>query len=458
MFKSKLSALILLISLSWLLGCGDNDNNSSGPPDSGGEVPEIPLTDEELLDLVQRETFRYFWEYAEQNSGAARERYHPGNPTLDAQVVATGGTGFGLMSMLVGIERNFVGRSQVVQRLSKILDFLESADRFHGAWPHWIDGISGKVIPFSPLDDGGDLVETAFLCQGLVCVYEYFRDGNEEEKELAQKAYDLWMGVEWDWYTQGKDALYWHWSPNSGFEINFRLEGYNEVLITYVMAASSQSNGISQETYDSGWAANGDIKYSGSAYGYPLLVRHQGDAQYGGPLFWSHYSYLGLNPNGLSDAYANYGEVNKNHVMINHAYCQENPKNFQGYGEEYWGLTASYSKNQDGSIGYSAHSPSNDLGIISPTAALSSMPYTPVQSLKALRSFYENRQKLLGPAGFYDAFSSDLGWVAEAYLSIDQGPEIIMIENYRSGLLWNLFMRNDEIKKGLDKLGFSYEE
>ena len=186
-------------------------------------------------------------------------------------------------------------------------------------------------------------------------------------------------------------------------------------------------------------------------------MRHQGETELGGPLFWSHYSYLGLNSNGLSDAYVNYEEVNKNHVMINYSYCQDNPKGFPGYGEGFWGLTASYSPNEDGSLGYAAHSPGNDLGIISPSAALSSMPYAPVQSMKALRSFYQNREKLLGPAGYYDAFASDLSWVAEAYLAIDQGPEIIMIENYRSGLLWNLFMRNQEVQEGLEKLGFSYQ-
>lgn len=437
-----------------LLGCGGGDESPVDPTDPGGTDPDPSLTDEELLDLVQEKTFAYFWDHAESNSGAARERYHPENPALDAHVVTTGGTGFGLMAMLVGVERNFISRTQAVQRISKIIDFFESADRFHGAWPHWINGTNGQVIPFSPLDDGGDLVETAFLCQGLVCVYEYFLNGNEEEKDLAEKARQLMVGVEWDWYTQGEDVLYWHWSPNHGFEIDFRLEGYNEVLITYVMAAASASHPISKQVYENGWARNGNIKYDGSAYGYPLLVRHQGAPDYGGPLFWSHYSYLGLNPNGLSDAYANYEEVNRSHAMINYSYCQENPKNHAGYGPGFWGLTASYTRNEDGSIGYAAHAPGNDLGIISPTAALSSIPYTPVQSMKALRSFYEQREKLLGPAGFYDAFSSDLNWVAEAYLAIDQGPEIIMIENYRSGLLWSLFMKNPEVRAGLDLLGF----
>ncbi len=444
---------MFFLLLFLITGCGGGDS-PDGPGGPGGTDPDPPLTDEELLDLTQRETFRYFWDYAESASGAARERYHPGDPSLDAHVVATGGTGFGLMSILVGIEREFVSRTEAVERIEKILGFLETADRFHGAWPHWLNGTDGRVIPFSPLDDGGDLVETAFLCQGLICVYEYFLGGSEQERQLAEKARALWTGVEWDWYTQGKDALYWHWSPNHGFAIDFRLEGYNEVLITYVLAASSANHSISKEVYDQGWAADGSIRYGGTAYGYPLLVRHQGAEELGGPLFWSHYSYLGLNPNGLSDAYANYGEVNRNHVMINYSHCQENPNGFAGYGDGFWGLTASYSRNADGGLGYAAHSPGNDLGIISPTAALSSMPYAPMQSMQALRSFYEERNFLLGPAGFYDAFSADLGWIAEAYLAIDQGPQVVMIENHRSGLLWNLFMQNEDVQAGLDKLGF----
>ncbi len=449
----RASSILFLLILFLAAGCG-GDDSPQDPGGPGGTDPDPPLSDEELLDLTQRETFRYFWDYAESASGAARERYHPGNPSLDAHVVATGGTGFGLMSLLVGIERDFVSRTEALGRIEKILAFLETADRFHGAWPHWLNGTDGKVIPFSSLDDGGDLVETAFLCQGLICVYEYFRGGNEQEKEIAEKARSLWADVEWDWYTQGKDALYWHWSPNHGFAIDFRLEGYNEVLIAYVLAASSANHSISKEVYDMGWAADGAIRYDGMAYGFPLRVRHQGAEELGGPLFWSHYSYLGLDPNGLSDSYADYEEVNRNHVMINYSYCQENPKGFVGYGDGFWGLTASYTMNADGSLGYAAHAPGNDLGIISPTAALSSMPYAPLQSMQALKSFYANRDRLLGPAGFYDAFSADLKWVAEAYLAIDQGPQIVMIENHRSGLLWNLFMQNEDVKAGLDKLGF----
>ncbi len=449
--------------LVWMTACSSDDQNgpigvSQIPEPPKDNVPDEPiLNDEELLDLTQRETFKYFWDFAEVNSGGARERYHPNEPTRDQYVVATGGTGFGLMGMLVGMERGFITREEGIERLAGLLDFLETADRFHGAWPHWMDGRSGNVIPFSPLDNGGDLVETAFLAQGLICIKEYFKNGSNTEKALADKADVLWKGIEWDWYTQNKDALYWHWSPNHGFAINFELKGYNEVLITYVLAAASPDFGISKETYVNGWASNGQIKSSDTQYNLPLLVDHAGNAPLGGPLFWAHYSYLGLNPKGLTDGFVDYWDVNVNHTKINYNYCVENPKNYSGYGEDVWGLTASYSRSNDGSIGYNAHSPSNDTGVISPTAAISSIPYTPNESLKALHYFYKNKDRLLGPAGFYDAFSPHYNfWVAEAYLVIDQGPIIVMIENHRTGLLWKLFMGNQEVRHGLERLGFKF--
>lgn len=449
--------LLACILIFWtVLSCGGDE--PMDPPNNMSDPPEAVLTDDELLDLTQRETFRYFWDYAENNSGAARERFHPDNPSFDANIVTTGGTGFGLMSILVGIERNFVPRAQAVERLDKILTFLDTAERFRGAWPHWMDGSTGKVIPFGNLDDGGDLVETAFLCQGLICIKEYFKDGSDTEKQLASKADQLWKGVEWDWYTQGEDALYWHWSPIHDFSINFKLSGYNEVLITYIMAAASVDHSMSKKAYTSGWGSDGGIKSDQISYGIPLILKHNGATTYGGPLFWAHYSYLGLNPKGLQDEFANYWDVNLNHSKVNYQYCVDNPKKFPDYGENCWGLTASYSRNADGSIGYSAHAPGNDLGIISPTAALSSMPYTPEESIKALRYFYGHKDKLLGPAGFYDAFKPGTNWVAKAYLAIDQGPTVVMIENHRTALLWNLFMQNEDIQKGLDKLGFSYSK
>lgn len=414
------------------------------------------ISDDSLMTLVQYRTFQYFYEGAELFSGMARERFHadgeyPGN---DMNVVTSGGSGFGVMAILTGIERGFITREQGFARLRRIVDWLEKADRFHGAWPHWMYGETGKVKPFSTKDNGADLVETAFLIQGLLTVREYFKDGSEAEKILADDIDRLWKEVEWSWFTKGgEDVIYWHWSPDYNWEMNFAVEGYNECLIMYVLAASSPSYPVSPEAYHRGWARSGGINGETSKYGLTLELKHNGAPDYGGPLFWSHYSFLGLDPRNLSDNYADYWEHNTNHTLINWNWCVDNPKNFKGYNKDCWGLSASYSVN-----GYSAHAPgkNSDLGVISPTAAISSIPYTPEQSLDAMRYFYDYYgDRLLGQFGFYDAFSEQDNWFPQRYLAIDQGPQVVMIENYRSGLLWKLFMGCPEIKEGLARLGFS---
>jgi len=447
--------LSFIFILTLLLSCGSDDGPGYQEPyDPNAEDPVVidPLTEEELMDVTQEETFKYFWDYAGTNSGGAKERYHPNDPSNSQNVITTGGSGFGLMAILVGIERGYVSRSEAVQRLTDILDFYENADRFHGAWPHWLDDNSGAVIPFSAQDNGGDIVETAFLVQGLICIKEYFKNGTTEEQAIANQADTLWKGVEWDWYTNNQNKLIWHWSPSDDFAINLELKGYNETLIAFIFGAASPDHAIPTDVYHQGWASNGNIVSSSNQYSIPLILDHAGSGT--GPLFWAHYSYLGLNPTNLSDQYANYWDLNVNHTNINYQYCVNNPNNFADYGPNCWGLTASYTRNSDGSVGYAAHEPENDNGTISPTAAISSIPYTPQKSLAAMRYFYEN--DLMGPAGFYDAFSPQYNWVTERYLAIDQGPQIIMIENYRSGLLWNLFMQNEDIQNGLDALGFTY--
>lgn len=448
----KFSTYLFSASLFVFLNCSNDTTNA-------GEVnPGQPLTDAQLLDQVQKDALVYFWDFAHPVSKLARERYHVDSPTFDQNIVTTGGSGFGLMTLIVGIERGFVPRAEAVSRLNTAMDFLASADRFHGAWPHWMNGNTGDVIPFGTVDNGGDLVETAFLCQGLICVREYFKNGSAEEQAVAQKADVLWKGVEWDWYTKGgEDALYWHWSPNYEWQLNFKLEGYNECLITYVMAAASPTHQVGAAAYHIAWARNGAIQYPGSQYDIPVLLNHNGTNGNVGPLFWSHYSYMGLDPTTLTDQYANYWDVNRNHSRIINKYCIDNPKDFAGYSEKCWGLTASYSRNADGTTGYNAHMPTNDVGVISPTAALSSFPYTPAESMKFLRFLYEERKNVfVGVAGPYDAFSPEYNnWVTQRYLAIDQGTIVPMIENYRSGLLWNLFMNAPEIREGLDSLGFS---
>jgi len=452
--STKILVFLLLFPATLFYNC--NSDKKKVVENQVEATSNSKLTDNQLLDTVQKQTFNYFWEGAEPNSGLARERLHMDNvyPTSPKNTVTTGGSGFGLMAILVGVKRGFITREQALNRYLKIVGFLEKADRFHGAWPHWMDGETGKVLPFSKKDNGGDLVETAFLVEGLLTVEEYFKNGNEKEQELVDRIENLWKGVEWDWYTKnGQDVLYWHWSPNYHWDMNFPVGGYNECLIMYILAASSPTHPVNKSVYEKGWARNGAIVSKDSLYGEPLVLdyyEHNDDAV--GPLFWAHYSYLGLNPHGLSDQYADYWKLVQNQAKIHYKYAVDNPKHYKGYGDSLWGLTSSYSIK-----GYAGHRPGHDLGVISPTAALSSFPYTPKESMQMLRYLYTKQDSLIGKYGPYDAFSLQDHWYTPRYLAIDQGPIPVMIENYRTGMLWNLFMQNEDVKKGLDKLGFTHE-
>ncbi len=421
--------------------------------DSNSLVEQDFANDEQFLDYLQKSTFDYMWDGAEANSGLAPERIHLDNdyPLNDQNIVTTGGSGFGIAGIIVAIDRGFISREEGVQRLRKIVDFLGKADRYHGVWSHWIDGTTGKTKPFGEKDNGGDLVESSFLMTGLLIAREYLKNGNDDEKKIATDIDKLWREMEFDWYQNGQDALYWHWSPDYAWEMNFPLEGYNECLIAYILGASSPTHPISADAYHKCWARSGGIVSDKSAYGHPLILKHNGAEDKGGPLFWAHYSWIGLSPRGLKDKYADYWQANRNHALINYAYCVENPKGFKGYGEDCWGLTASYSTN-----GYMAHAPHDDVGGIHPAAALSSMTYSQEESMRAAKHFYNMGSWIRGKYGFYDAFSIQDKWVVPRYLAIDQLTIAPMIENYRSGLLWNLFMNAPEIQLGLKKLGFTY--
>ena len=405
------------------------------------------LSDSALLDLVQKQTIKYFWDFAHPVSGMARERSNTGFD-YGNEVVTTGGTGFGVMALIVGVQRKWLPRDSVANRILKMLEFLYRADSYHGVFPHWMNGATGKTIKFSRKDDGADLVETSYLFEGLLCAREYFNQNNLVENQIRARITSLWNDIEWNWFTRnGREVLYWHWSPNNGWAMDFPIHGYNETLITYILAASATRYPVSEKVYHRGWAMSNFFYNRKEFFGYTLPLGFD----YGGPLFFAHYSFLGLDPHGLKDEYANYWEQNQNHTLINHAYCVENPKHFKGYGEDCWGLTAS-----DDPEGYSAHSPANDDGTISPTAALSSFPYTPEYSMKALRHFYfDLGDKIWGAYGFKDAFDESKKWVANSYLAIDEGPIVVMIENYRSGLFWKLFMNIADVQKGLHKLGFT---
>ena len=415
--------------------------------DSTDKYPRIP--DEELLTKVQRAAFHFFREY---KPYAASGLAHEGTGHAQ-EIAATGGSGFGIAAIPVAIERGFISRAEGLERMQKITGFLSAAttDRFHGAFPHWIHGETGKVIPFSAKDNGADLVETAFLMQGLIIARQYFSLPTPEETALRNTITALFNAVEWDWFRRdGQNVLYWHWSPNYGWDMNMKIQGWNECLIVYLLAAGSPDHSIDLPVYTEGWARNGAMKNGNKYYDIPLPL----GSAYGGPLFFSHYSFIGLNPKGLSDQYADYWEQNRNHTLINKQYCIANPKKQTGYSADCWGLTA-------GNIpdGYAASSPANDVGTITPTAALSSMPYTPEESMQALHFFYYKLGDKIWNGdkyGFYDGFDLNKNWVSPHYLAIDQLPIVCMIENYRTGLLWDLFMSAPEVQVGLEKLGFKY--
>jgi hypothetical protein len=416
------------------------------PAERSSSSVQRHIADTALLTLVQKQTFQYFWDFAHPVSGMARERsniaYDYGN-----EVVTTGGTGFGVMAIIVAASRGWISRDTAAKHLLKMVHFLSKANSYHGVFPHWLNGSSGQTIPFSRKDDGADLVETSYLFEGLLCARQYFNATNRTETELRNCIEWLWNDIEWNWFTKGgEEVLYWHWSPNNGWAMNFPVRGYNECLILYVLAASAEHYPVSSAVYHRGWAQSDFFKNGKTYYNYLLPLGFD----YGGPLFFSQYSFLGLDPQGLKDRYADYWVQNKNHTLINYTYCKDNLQKFNGYGENCWGLTASDTYN-----GYDAHSPTNDDGTISPTAALSAFPYTPEQSMKALKHFYYDLgDKIWGKYGFTDAFNETKDWYASSYLAIDEGPIVSMIENYRSGLLWKLFMSCPEVKSGLKKLGF----
>ena len=407
-------------------------------------------TDSVLLDMVQEYTLRYFTDFAHPHTGLARERSNDRN----GDIVTTGGTGFGLMSLIVGAERGFISKERSVKIIEKTVTFLENCEKFHGAWAHWYDGDTGKTFSFSKYDDGGDIVETAFLVEGLLAVRQWLADSADaREKDLSQRCDKLWKGVEWDWYTRGTDSLYWHWSKNHGWKMNHRIKGFDETFIAYVLGVSSPTHPFSPDVYYACYPKS-TYYYNGKEY---YGIKLDLGMELGGPLFFTHYSYLGLDPKVLDVHGSNLFERNRAHTLIHYNYAIDNPKGHKGFGADLWGFTSS----DDPLVGYTSHHPGTEAenGTVSPTAAISSIVYTPEESLGMIRHlYYDLGEKVFGKYGFYDSYNPSMAegqQVVKSHLAIDQGPQVVMIENYRSGMIWDIFMTCPEIQEGLRKLGFT---
>lgn len=417
------------------------------------------MSDDELLTMVQEACFRYYWDAAHPNAGMAIEVL-PG----DENLVAVGSGGFGIMALAVGVDRGFITRDQGVQQMLKIVRFLSKADRFHGVWPHFLDGRTGKVIAhFGKYDNGGDLIETAFLIQGLLAARQYFNADNANEKEIRDTITQFWRSVEWDWYRKqpNSDFLYWHWSPDYAFHISHPLIGWNESMIAYMLAIASPTHAVPASMYYTGWAGQSDaaVRYrrnwsrttqgdhfaNGNTYfGHKLDV---GEGN-GGELFFTHYSFLGFDPRNKRDKYTNYFNNNRSIALIHHDYAVANPRKRVGYGDNAWGFSA-------GINGGGRPLPRDDNGTITITASLTSFPYVPEEAMRALKHYYRDLgSKTWGIYGFRDGFNETENWFEDVNMGLNQAPIVVMIENHRTGLLWKMFMSNPEIDRALKAIGF----
>ena len=407
--------------------------------------PPKGLPDDALLDAVARAALAYFWDFAHPVSGMARERSAGAFGYDVDRVVCTGGTGFGIMALVSGAARGWLPRDEVADRIAGIAAFLERAERHRGVFPHFMDGDSGATIPFSPTDDGGDLVETSFLAAGLLVARQAF----PERADLVAAIDRITRAIEWSAHVRESDgSLMWHRSEHHPWPAKgMQIRGWNECLVTYVLAAGSPTHPIDPDIYHHCWASAEQFANGRTYHG----IRLPFGPELGGPMFMSHYSFLAIDPRGLVDRYGDYGEAARAHALVNRAHCLENPHGHAGYGPNCWGLTAS-----DSPEGYAAHAPTVDLGVISPTAAVSSIPYVPDEAMAAVRHFVDDRgEALWGPFGLVDAFAPATGWVAPGTLAIDQGPIPVMIENHRSGLIWSLGMAAPDVRNGLLRLGFT---
>jgi len=400
-----------------------------------------PMTDDELLTMVQEASFQYYWDGAEPNSGLARESI-PGDPDL----IAVGGSGFGIMALVVGADRGFAPRDLIVDRLLRITNYLAHADRFHGAWPHFLSGRTGHIVPaFGIYDDGADLIETSFMMQGLLTARGYFTRDTQKERRLRDEITALWRGVEWDWFnaTPQHDAIYWHWSPDFAFHKANRVGGWNETLMPYLLGIASPTHPLPPSLYYSGWCSEGNparkFGVHSESYGIPLEVADPHGAT--GPLFFTHYSFMGYDPRSVRDKYTDYFINNRNMSLIQQKYAIENPHHFVGYGADDWGMSA-----VSGPLAYHANDSLEDDGTLAPTAAMGAYAYVPDASLLALKHFYRDLgAQLWDVYGFRNAFNQTDDWYSPAELALNQAPQTVMIENGRTGLIWKSFMSNPEM-------------
>lgn len=395
-------------------------------------APVVPsLSDEELLDKIQRQSLEFFTLERNPKTGLVRDRADNFKKGIRPGAASIASVGFALTAFGVGASRNWLDRTTAREMTRRTLEFfLHHAPQEHGFFYHFMEMETGKRAHRSELSP----IDTALFLAGVLFAAEFYED--PQIRELAEKIYER---VDWPWLLHGGETLALAWSPESGFQKQ-RWDHYNESMILYLLAIGSPTHPIPA----SSWQA---LRRPLGSYGPFRLIQFP-------PLFGHQYSHIWVDFRDRNDGYADYFKNSVNATLANRKFCMDQASKFESYGPNSWGLTAS-----DGPFGYRAYGAppgwAEHDGTIAPTACGSSIVFTPKESLACLRHFYENlREKLWGRYGFSDAFNLDKNWFDTEVIAIDQGALLLMIENYRTGLIWKVMSRNLSLERALKAVGF----
>jgi len=412
-------------------------------PDSDpvAAIPQAGLPDV-FLDLLAETTFDYFWQEANPSNGLIKDRSTPNSSSSIAAV------GFGLSAITVGIDREWITREEGRARVRTTLRFFWNAPQstapdatgYRGFFYHFLNMNSGRRSGTTELST----IDTALLLAGVLHMKTYFTENDPAEEEIRALSDSIYARVDWPWTQVRPPAISHGWRPESGF-IAFDWIGYNEAMIAYILALGSPTHPVEPDAWDR-WASGYDWE---THYGYSFVVFP--------PLFGHQYTHTWVDFRGIQDAYMrgrgiDYFENSRRATLAQRAYHIANPRGWPNYGKDEWGLTAS-----DTPGGYRARGAppaQNDDGTLAPTAPGGSIAFTPDESIAALRHLYDTYPALWGPYGFRDAYNAAQSWFDDAYLGIDQGPILLMIENYRTGRVWEAFMQHAAVRRGLARAGF----
>ena len=401
------------------------------------------------IDLTARLAFDYFWEQANPANGLVKDR------STDGSAASIAAVGFGLSAITVGIDRGWITRAEGAGRVEATLDFFATCPQgeaasdvcgYRGFFYHFLDLRTGTRAGTNELST----IDTALLLGGVLQAAEYFDGGGAEEARIRELADTIWRRVEWDWATPRSPRVALGWRPEEGF-LPFDWRGYNEAMILYVLGLGSPTHPLPDGAWDA-WTATYPSDWQ-THYGLTFLTFP--------PLFGHQYSHVWIDFRDIQDDYmrskdSDYFENSRKATLAQRAYAIDNPRGWPNYGPNEWGLTASDDPPPAPLyIARGAAPVQNDNGTITPTAAGGSYAFTPAESREALRTFYARyRPTLWGPYGLRDAYNVALNWTATDYLGIDQGPIVLMIENERTGVVWDAFTRHPDVQRGLDRAGF----